>query len=317
MRIIVEPPVIPLESARDLLDDIDVVVDAPPRPWTGEDVVALLAWQAVSESDMARLPNLRAIVTGSIGYDHIDLEAAKRRGIWVCNVPDYCVDEVADTTIALLLALVRGLVVLDRSVRDGRWDDHAGGVLPRISDTRLGIIGFGRIGRAVARRAKGLGIETRASDPVVPRQEIAAAGVLPATFDDLLGQSTAVTVHVPLTNATRNLIGPRELALMPRGSYLINTARGGLVDTEAVIAALKSGQLAGAALDVLPVEPPTPSAPVPKHPKLIVTPHAAWYSLAAEYEVVRQATRSLRALMDGQTPDSIVVTGMSMPATHG
>jgi len=258
---------------------------------------------------MGRLPALRVIATGSTGFDHIDTNAATRRRIWVCNVPEYCVEEVADSTIALLLALLRGVVVLDRSVRAGVWDDHAGGPLPRISDTRLGIAGFGRIGRAVARRARGLGIETWASDPVVAAGEIAAAGVTPVSFQDLLRGCGAVTLHLPLTRDNEHLIGARELALMPRGSYLINAARGPLVDLDALLAALERGHLAGAAIDVLPVEPPTRDHPVPSHPRLIVTPHAAWYSLAAEQEVIRQATLSVRAVLEGREPEGVVVRG--------
>ena len=306
-RVLVEPPVFPVDGVRELFAGSDVAVEARPRPWTGDDVVGLLVWQAVTEEDIGRLPALRVIATGSTGFDHIDINAAVRRRIWVCNVPEYCVDEVADSTIALLLALLRGVVVLDRSVRAGVWDDHAGGPLPRISDTRLGVAGFGRIGRAVARRARSLGIETWASDPVVPAGEIAAAGVTPVSFQDLLRGCGAVTLHLPLTRDSEHLIGARELALMPRASYLINAARGPLVDLDAILAALESGQLAGAAIDVLPVEPPTREHPVPSHSRVIVTPHAAWYSLAAEQEVVRQATLSVRAVLEGREPEGVVV----------
>ena len=308
-RVLVEPPVFPLDGARELFAGSTVAVETRPRPWIGDDVIGLLVWQAVTEEDMARLPALRVIATGSTGFDHIDTNAAKLRRIWVCNVPEYCVEEVADSTIALLLALLRGVVVLDRSVRAGTWDDHAGGLLPRISDTRLGIAGFGRIGRAIARRARGLGIETWASDPVVPAGEIAAAGLTPASLEDLLRGCRAVTLHLPLTTNNVGLIGARELALMPRGSYLINAARGPLVDLDAMLAALDSGRLAGAAIDTLPVEPPTREHPVPSHPRLIVTPHAAWYSLHAEQEVVRQATLSVRAVLEGREPEGLVVRG--------
>ena len=306
-QVIAEPPVFPVDGVRELFAGSDVAVETRPRPWSGEDVVGLLVWQAVTEADMARLPALRVIATGSTGFDHIDINAATRRQIWVCNVPEYCVEEVADSTIALLLALLRGVVVLDRSVRAGVWDDHAGGPLPRISGTRLGIAGFGRIGRAVARRATALGMETWASDPLVAAREIAAAGVTPASLEDLLSGCRAVTLHLPLTNDNEHLIGARELAQMPRGSYLINAARGPLVDLDALHAALETGQLAGAAIDVLPVEPPTRKHPVPAHPRLIVTPHAAWYSLAAEQEVLRQATRSVRAVLEGREPEGVVV----------
>jgi D-3-phosphoglycerate dehydrogenase len=306
-RVLVEAPLFAVEVVRNLLAGTDVAVEARSRPWTGDDVIGLLVWQSVTADDMARLPALKVIATATTGFDNIDTEAAARRGIWVCNVPEYCVEEVADSTIALLLALLRGVVVLDRAVRAGGWDDHAAGPLPPISGTRLGIAGFGRIGRAVARRSRSLGIATWASDPVVADAEIAAAGVTPVSLEELLRGCGAVTLHLPLTEETEHLIGARELALMPRGSYLINAARGPLLDLGALLAALESGQLAGAAIDVLPVEPPTREHPVPSHPRLIVTPHAAWYSPTAEKEVVRQATLSVRAVLEGREPQGAVM----------
>jgi len=312
-RVILEGPLFQVNVVRELFAGTDVRVDAAARPWTGKDVIGLLVWQSVTAADMARLPALAGIATATTGFDNIDTVAAARRGIWVCNVPEYCVEEVADSTIALLLALLRGVVVLDRAVRAGGWDDHAAGPLPRLSGMRLGIVGFGRIGRAVARRAQALGIETWASDPLVPEPEIEAAGVTPASFEDLLRQCGAVTLHLPLLKGPQHLIGARELALMAHGSYLINAARGALVDVKALLAALDSGRLAGAALDVLAVEPPTEEHPAPRHPRLIVTPHSAWYSPDAEREVVRRATLSLRAALEGGEPEGVVVRGGAEP----
>ena len=306
-RVLVEAPIFAVRVVRDLLAGLPVEVEQRSRPWSGNDVTGLLVWQAVTEADMARLPALRVIATATTGFDNIDTEAAARRGIWVCNVPEYCVEEVADTTIALLLALLRGVVALDRTVRAGDWDDHAAGPLPRLSDTRVGIVGFGRIGRAVARRARALGIKTWAHDPLVADSQIAAAGVTTASLEDLLRSCGAVTLHVPLTKENEHLIGARQLALMARGSYLINAARGPLVDLDAMLAALDSGKLAGAALDVLAVEPPTRQHPAPSHPRLIVTPHSAWYSPTAEEEVARQATLSVRAVLEGREPKGLVV----------
>lgn len=308
-RVIIEGPLFQVNLVRELMSGLDVRVDAAARPWSGNDVVGLLVWQSVGAADMARLPGLRAIATATTGFDNIDTEAAAQRGIWVCNVPEYCIEEVADSTIALLLALLRGVVVLDRAVRAGGWDDHAAGPLPRLSGLRLGIVGFGRIGRAVARRARALGMETWASDPLVPEQVIAAAGVTPASFVELLRGCGAVTLHLPLMKGNQHLIGAAELALMAPGSYLINAARGPLVDVNALLAALDKGRLAGAALDVLPVEPPTGKHPVPRHPRLIVTPHSAWYSPAAEREVAYRATLSLKAVLEGREPEGVVVSG--------
>jgi len=307
-RVLVDAPPFPLELVRELLAPTGAAVEGKARPWSGDDVVGLLVWDAVSAADMARMPALKVVATCSVGYDHIDVAAAAQRGVWVCNVPDYCIDEMADSTLALLLALLRGVVALDRTVRLGAWDDHAAGRLSRLRGTRLGVIGFGRIGRAVAARALSLGMEVWATDPVVEARDIETAGVKPATLDVLLESCTAITLHVPLTPRTEKLIGVRELALMPRGAYLVNTARAGLIDAESVYAALESEQLGGAAFDVLAVEPPTAEHPAPTHPRLIVTPHSAWYSPESEREVYRRATLAVRAVLEGRVPDGAVTS---------
>ena len=309
MRVFVESPPFPMEVVRELLGPTGARVEAGTAPWSGDDIAGLLIWQPVTGDDIARLPRLRVIATCSVGHDHIDVEAARRLGVWVCHVPDYCFEEMADSTLALVLDLLRGVVALDRSVRGGEWDDHAAGELFRIAGTRLGVVGFGRIGRAVAQRATALGMDVWASDPVVDAAVIRSAGATPATLEELLSACRIVSLHAPLTPATANLIGARELALMPRGSFLIDTARAGLVDVGAVLNALDSGALAGAALDVLPVEPPTREHPAPVHPRLIVTPHAAWYSAASEQEVYRRAVMSVRAVLEGREPEGVVVRG--------
>jgi phosphoglycerate dehydrogenase-like enzyme len=269
-----------------------------------------VAWERpVGEAELAALPRLRVVVTPSVGYDHLDLDAARRHGgVWVCHVPDYCVDEMADTAIALVLALLRGVVALDRRVRDGFWDAAGAGRLRRVRGTRLGIVGFGRIGSAVAARGRALGFEVWASDPAVDPAAMRAAGVRPAaSLDELLGACEVVSLHAPLLPATRGLIGARELASMPPGALLVNTARAALCDTGALLAALEDGRLGGAALDVLDVEPPTASHPAPRHPRLIVTPHAAYASAEADAELERRVAAALRTALDGGAPDGALV----------
>src|SRR2546429_2435304 len=178
-RVLVDAPPYPLDVVRNLLDGAGVNVDAPPRPWSGDDVVGLLIDRPVTEADFARLPALRVVATNSIGVDHIDVAAAQRRQIWVCNVPDYCIDEVADTTIALLLALLRGTVVLDRSVRDGIWSEHAAGALHRVAGTRLGLVRFRRIRPAVAPPPPAPHLQARAAAPPRPPNPPAHAGPPP------------------------------------------------------------------------------------------------------------------------------------------
>jgi D-3-phosphoglycerate dehydrogenase / 2-oxoglutarate reductase len=294
---------VPLELTRDALAGAGVAVDLSAPPWSGEDVVALVSFAPVTAADLDRLPALRVIAAPSVGYDHVDVDAAERRGVWVCNVPDYCVDEMADHALALLLALVRGVVELDRIVRDGGWRHDAAGPLFRLSDVRLGIVGFGRIGRALAARARGLGMELSAHDPLVADSEIAAAGAAPVDLTELLESSSAISLHVPLTDETRGLIGASELALLPNGAFLVNVSRGGLVDVDALLEALESGRLGGVALDVLDVEPPDP-APVAS--RLIVTPHAGWYSERAHEEAHRRAAESVLDVLEGRRPRNAV-----------
>jgi D-3-phosphoglycerate dehydrogenase / 2-oxoglutarate reductase len=291
----------PVERTREVVGRHEV--DVGSSPWSGDDVVGLLSFEPVTGDDLDRLPALEVIATPSVGFDHVDVEAATRRGVWVCNVPDYCVDEMADHALALLLALVRGVVELDRSVRAGRWDYEVAGPLVRVSDVRLGVIGFGRIGRAVASRARVLGMDVSAHDPLVADAEIAAAGVQPAALEELLRSSTAVSVHAPLTEATRGLVGADELALLPEGAFVVNAARAGLVDTSALLDALAAGRLGGVALDVLDVEPPERA---PQAGRLIVTPHAGWYSERAREEVFRRAAESVRDVLEGRRPRDAV-----------
>ncbi len=257
-----------------------------------DDVVAMLTLpqHPVGEELLERLPALRVIGTASVGFDHVDLAAAERRGVAVVSVPDYCTEEVADHTLALLYALLRGVAELDRQVTAGGWDAKGAGPLRTLAGLRVGIVGLGRIGSAVARRLLALGAEVWAND-VAP---VAREGVRLVELDELLESCDAVTLHVPLTGETRGLIGRRELASMRPGVLLVNTARGAVVDVGAVLEALRQGRLGGAALDVLPQEPPPLR---PAAPNLIVTPHAAYYSEAAEARAFRLCVARVREVL--------------------
>jgi D-3-phosphoglycerate dehydrogenase / 2-oxoglutarate reductase len=309
VKVLVADPGYSLDEARELLDGVAEVETGEP-PWSGDDVAGLLVGpdQPVGKAELDALPALQVVATCSVGYDHVDLEAAAARGVWVCNVPDYCVEEMADSSLALLLALLRGVVELDRSVRAGGWDHTAAGVLSRLAGTRLGIVGFGRIGRALAVRALGLGFEVWATDPVVGAEEIEAAGVRPAALAELLPACQAVSLHVPLTPATQGLLGEAELRSLPRGAVLVDTARAALVDFDAVLAALEDGHLGGAAFDVLPTEPPSAGAPAPQAPNLIVNPHAAWYSPESEKAAYSRPIVAVREVLEGRAPKDAVPT---------
>jgi D-3-phosphoglycerate dehydrogenase len=308
VRVVVGDPGFRVERVRELLNGLDIDVVTGRDPWEGDDVVALLIGTdvRVEADDLARLPALRVVASCSVGYDHVAYEEAEQRGVWVCNVPDYCIEEVADHSLALLLGLLRGIVELDRSVRAGAWDWTAAGDLRKVRGTRLGVIGFGRIGRALAERASALGFEVWATDPAVPRETIAAADARAASLDELLESCQAFSLHLPLTPETKGLIGAQELARMPHGSVLVDTARAELVDLDALLGSLERGHLAGAALDVLPSEPPTPELPAPTAPRLVVTPHAAWYSAEAEEAVYRRPVLSVRDVLEGREPAGAV-----------
>ena len=302
MRRVLTDPSFERELVQGDLVGLDVVVETSSPPWSGDDVVGLLSFEPVTADDLAALPKVRVVATPSVGFDHVDVEAATARGVWVCNVPDYCIEEMADHSIALLLALARGVVELDRSVREGGWDHRAAGRLGRLADVRLGIVGYGRIGRAVAARAHALGMNVVAFDPLLEPDAIASTGVQPASLEELLRSSTAVTLHAPLTPDTEHLLGARELALLPEGAYVLNVARSGLVDSEALLAALAAGRLGGVALGVLEVEPPDAAAPAPQVPRLVVNPHAGWYSEEAEEAAPRRATEAVRDVLEGRVP---------------
>jgi D-3-phosphoglycerate dehydrogenase len=256
-----------------------------------QDVVGVLTiGQPVGAELFAQLPALRVVGTATVGFDHIDIDAAEERGVAVVSVPDYCTQEVADHTLALLLALARGIVALDRDVLRGGWDAKAAGPLRTLAELRVGIVGLGRIGGAVATRLLALGAEVWAHD-VLP---VAHEGVRYVELDELLAECDAVTLHVPLTRETRGLIGRGQIASMKRDALLVNTSRGAVVDVGAVLEALRARRLGGAALDVLPQEPP-PAAPLA--PNLVLTPHAAYYSEAAEERSVKLAVARVREIL--------------------
>jgi D-3-phosphoglycerate dehydrogenase / 2-oxoglutarate reductase len=296
------------EQVRSLLDGTGVTVDEAREPWGGDDVVGLLVGTEteVRAADLDRLPALRVVATCSVGFDHVDHEEAARRGIWVCSVPDYCIEEVADHALALVLSLLRGVVVLDREVRAGGWDWKAAGELRRIRGSRLGVVGLGRTGRALVARAAAVGFEVWGADPALTDEQIAATGARPAKLHDLLAACHAVSLHVALTPETDGLVGAEELALMPDGAVLVDTARPQLVDLDALRAELESGRLGGAALDVIPVEPPTAEHPAPIWPRLVVTPHVAWYSAEADEACHTRSVLSVRAVLEGRVPDGAV-----------
>jgi D-3-phosphoglycerate dehydrogenase / 2-oxoglutarate reductase len=258
------------------------------------DAVGVLNTYAPMPAEViGRLERCRAIARYGVGLDTIDLDAARARGLHVSNVPDYCVEEVALHTIALLLAAHRRVAQGDRLVRSGGWGALAAGPVGRLEGQLLGLIGCGRIPRSVAAKARGLGLRVAAHDPYV------ADGAWPegieryADLGELAADADFLSVHAPLTEETRHLVGEPLLRRMPAHAVLVNTARGTLVDTDALDRALSEGWIGGAALDVLETEPPPPDLPLLRHEHLIVTAHQAFYSEEALRELQRKAAQNL------------------------
>jgi len=227
---------------------------------------------------ISALKRCRVIVRYGVGLDRIDLDAAKEAGIEVRYLPGWSAEEVSDHAIALIFALARKLLPLDRWVRDGNWGYAGEQRTVRIVGKRLGLIGLGAIARRVAAKAIGLGLSVVAHDPFVGPCAFEEAGVQPASLDQLLASSDFVSLHVPLNASTAGLLGAKEFGQMKEGAFLINTARGGLVDEPALVAALRSEQLAGAGLDVFADEPPSSDCPLFGIESVVLTPHMACYS---------------------------------------
>jgi D-3-phosphoglycerate dehydrogenase / 2-oxoglutarate reductase len=253
-----------------------------------------------------KLSRCKVIARYGIGVDNVDLVAASKARILVTNVPDYCIDEVSDHALALLLSLARQIVAADRAVKGGAWDVVAHGGIRRLRGQTLGVVGFGKIAIAVASKAQAFGLRVLAHDPYLDTAVIARYGVRAVDLDTLLAESDAVSIHVPLSPETRNLIGKRELARMKPTAFLINTSRGGIVDEQALAEALKAGRLGGAALDVLSVEPPPPDHPLRQAPNIILTPHLAFYSRESVIELQTKAAEEVARALKGEPPRSPV-----------
>jgi D-3-phosphoglycerate dehydrogenase / 2-oxoglutarate reductase len=264
------------------------------------DADAILVTYAKLPGELLRqLTRCKAIGRFGLGVDNIDLPAAKALGIAVNYVPDYCLREVSDHAIALLLALARKLTFANKIVQSGHWDVSPLVPLHRLEGQVLGLVGFGNIPRALAPKARALGLIVLAHDPHVAKEALSAAGVEGVSFDDLLARSDFVSVHAPLLPATRGLMNGGALGKMKKGAFLINTARGPLVDEAALVAALDSGKLGGAALDVVASEPLSKDSPLLNRDNVILTPHIAYYSVEALEELQTKCASDVARVLSG------------------
>ncbi len=260
----------------------------------------LVTYAKLSGELLRQFKNCKAIGRFGLGVDNIDLPAAKECGIAVNYVPDYCLREVSDHAMALLLALARKVTLSNKLVQSGRWEVPPIVPLRRLEGQVLGLVGFGNIPRALAPKARAFGLQVIAFDPYIAKEAAEAAGVESVTFDDLLARSDYISVHAPLQPATHGLINAKVLAKMKKGAFLINTARGPLIDEAALVAALDSGKLGGAALDVVPVEPLPKDSPLLGRENVILTPHTGFYSVEALEELQTKCASDVARVLAGE-----------------
>ncbi|MCD6289531.1 MAG: C-terminal binding protein [Anaerolineae bacterium] len=310
-----------LETEHRILAQIGARLIVAPSPAPDDvlsvaaDADALLVGPASLTSEIiAGLQRCRVIVRYGVGYDNVDIAAATRRGIPVCNVPDYCIDEVSSHAILLTLACLRRLPWEIEAARKEGWPGSVTRDIPRLAGMTFGILGLGRIGSATARKAAGLGFHVIACDPYIPRDRFAEVGVEPVSFDELIRQSDVLSLHTPLTEETRGLIDESVFKRMKPTAVLVNTARGPIVPNAAVLRALDEGWIAAAGLDVLEQEPAPPDEPLLAHPRAIVTPHIAWYSEASMKELQRKAAEEVARVLSGHPPRNIVNPDVQLPA---
>lgn len=294
---------------REVLEAYGAEVIAAVHPETPEaeanyaDCDALMVTiQPVTAELMDRMPNCKIICRIGTGLDAIDIPAATARGIWVTNVPDYSIDEVSTHAMALALALERNLFRHRQFSRTSTWRYQTERPIRRLAGQTLGVLGLGRIGSASARKGQGLGFNVIAHDPYVSSERFAELGVRSVDFDTLMRESDLLTLHVPLTGETRRIIDARSLSLMKPSAFLVNTARGEVVDIDALVDAVRSGALAGAGIDVLPVEPPPPDHPIFAEEAIIVTPHIAWASTQAGFDVRERGAQDVVRVLKGGPP---------------
>ena len=298
---------------------VKTLADLDPADCAEVDGLMIMRY-AVTAEDIDRFPRLRAIVRMGVGYDKIARPAAAARNVLVCNVPDYGTTEVADHAVALALSLRRGVILYHERQRrspPAAWGQVKGELIRRLGVQTFGIVGLGRIGTAVALRARAFGFRVMFYDPYLPNGAELALGIArAATLEDLLRETDTLSVHTPLTPETRSMLGYTQLSLLRPGAVVLNTARGPIIDLDALLALLRSGHIAAAGLDVLPVEPPVD--PIPEllrayragepglEGRLVITPHAAWFTPESEHDTRVKSAQTMRAALLTNRPQNVI-----------
>jgi D-3-phosphoglycerate dehydrogenase len=274
-------------------------------------------YSLLTRNVLEQLPKCKVLARYGVGVDSIDLKAATDLGIIVANVPDYCMDEVAAQTIAMILTLIRKTVFFDRKVKSGKWDFHQGVPIHRTNGKTLGLIGCGKIGLEVAKRISVFGVKVITFDPYLDK---APEGVELKDFDTVLKESDFISIHCPLNDSTRHLIGEKEFKKMEKKPLLVNTSRGPIIDEKALIRALKEGLVSGAGLDVLEKEPPDPQSPLLQMENVVLSPHIGFYSEESISELKRRTAKHVADVLMGKWPGSVVnreVRGKTRAAISG
>jgi D-3-phosphoglycerate dehydrogenase / 2-oxoglutarate reductase len=304
---VTDSPFPSLDPAKAALARLDPDIRMSKSP-SAEDILAvakdadaiLVTYAKLPGELLRQLTRCKAIGRFGLGVDNIDLPAAKELGIAVNYVPDYCLREVSDHAMALLLALARKIPFSNKLVQSGRWEVPPIVPLRRLEGRVLGLIGFGNIPRALTPKAQAFGLKVITHDPFAAKEVFDKFGVESVSFDDLLARSDFISVHAPLLPATRGLINAAAFSKMKKGAYLINTARGPLIEEGALVIALDSGRLGGAALDVVATEPLAKDSPLIGRDNVILTPHTAFYSVEALDELQTKCASDVARVLSGE-----------------
>jgi D-3-phosphoglycerate dehydrogenase len=298
-----------LENERKVLSQIDADF-VPLQCKTDEDVISkakdadalLVQYAPITEKVFEELKNLKIVVRYGVGVDCVDTEAAQRHGVYVCNVPDYGVEEVSTHAMALILDSIRKITIMSNILKHGTWDYKLSKPIYRTTKLTLGIAGFGRIPREVARKARPFGFNIIVYDPYVSDKILNQCDVTKVDFETLLRKSDIITVHTPLTKDTYHLFDQEAFSKMIKGSYIVNTSRGPVINEEALVNAIDKGILASAALDVTEAEPINKDSRLLKLDNVIITPHMAWYSEEAQVDLQRKAAEEIARVFTGNKP---------------
>lgn len=301
--------VIDIESGQSAFAEMDATLQTAEarKPDTlieaaaGADALIVDSSTEVTGDVLRALGSLQVVGRSGIGVDNVDLETAQALDVPVVNVPDYCLDEVSTHALGMLLSCARKLPQLDAAVKDGEWDWSPARPIRRLKGQTVGIVGFGKIGRSFAAKLRGLGVDVLVSDPYVSATDLAGFDVTRIGFEDLLAESDFVSIHTPLTDGTRHLFDAEAFETMPDHAILINTARGPVVDEEALVAALEAGELGGVGLDVRDPEPPA-DEPLDAFDNVVLSPHAGFYSEDARRELTRSVSEDVARVLRGEPP---------------